>query len=159
MPVRRKAKASPGAAAGRAGVLGQLGGRSGHGQPVLVGQQRAHRAVQPGALARQQVTVDRLAQEGMPEHVALGAVGHGARVGREQGRLHPRAIEYTRAQQISEAMACARRHDIGEHAEVVVHIGKAGARRELQRAGSADDARCFGIAERCLGRRARSAST
>ena len=62
-------------------VLGQLGGRSGHGQPVLVGQQRAHRAVQPGALARQQVAVDGLAQQGMPEHVALGAVGHEELVG------------------------------------------------------------------------------
>ena len=57
-------------------VLGQLGQGSRHGQPLLLGQQRAHRAVQPGSLAREQVTVDGLAQQGVPEHVALGAVGH-----------------------------------------------------------------------------------
>jgi len=57
-------------------VLGQLGRGSRPGQPLLLGQQCAHRAVQPGPLARQQVPVDGLAQQGVPEDVALRAVGH-----------------------------------------------------------------------------------
>ncbi len=56
--------------------MGQLGGRPRHRvQPLLVGQQAGQRRVQPGPLAGQQVGVDRLAQQRVPEHVALLAVG------------------------------------------------------------------------------------
>ena len=57
-------------------VLGEFGGRSRHREPLLVGKQRAHRGVQPGPLPGQQVRVDGLAQQGVPEDVAFRAVGH-----------------------------------------------------------------------------------
>ena len=52
-------------------VLGQLRGGPGQREPLLVGEQRAHRGVQPGPLPRQQVRIDRFAEQGVPENVAL----------------------------------------------------------------------------------------
>ena len=57
-------------------VLGEFGGRSRHREPLFIGEQRAHRGVQPGPLPGQQVPVDGFAQQRVPEDVAFGAVGH-----------------------------------------------------------------------------------
>ena len=57
-------------------VLGQFRGRSRHREPLLLGQQSAHRAVQPGPLAGEQVRVDGFPQQRVPEDVAFHAVGH-----------------------------------------------------------------------------------
>ena len=55
--------------------MGQLGGgaRVG-GQPVLVGQQPGQHTVQPGTLAGQQVGVDGLAEQRVPERIAVRTV-------------------------------------------------------------------------------------
>ena len=56
-------------------VLGQLGrGTRVGGQPFLIGQQPGQHAVQPGALTGQQVPVDRLTQQRVPEGVPVRAV-------------------------------------------------------------------------------------
>ena len=62
--------------------------------------------------------------------VALGAVGHGARVGRQQRSLHAGGVEYAGAQQVGEASAGALLHDLGQQAEVLVDVGvpRAGAK-------------------------------
>ena len=62
-------------------VLGQLRGGPGQREPLLVGEQRAHRGVQPGPLPRQQVRIDGFAEQGVAEDVALRAVGHQQLVG------------------------------------------------------------------------------
>ena len=62
-------------------VLGQFRGGARHREPLLVGEQRAHRGVQPGPLPRQQVRVDGLPEQGVPEDVAFGPVGHEQLVG------------------------------------------------------------------------------
>ena len=57
-------------------VVGQLGRGAGHlGQAPLVGQQLGQQPVQPGPLPRQQVGVDGLAQQRVPERQAVAAVG------------------------------------------------------------------------------------
>ncbi len=57
-------------------VVGQLGRRAWYGgQPCLVGQELGQPCVQPGPLAGQQVGVDRLADQRMPERVPFVAVG------------------------------------------------------------------------------------
>ena len=56
-------------------LLGQLRGGPGQREPLLVGEQRAHRGVQPGPLPRQQVRIDGFAEQGVPEDVTLRAVG------------------------------------------------------------------------------------
>ena len=56
-------------------VVGKLGGGARDLlQPAFVGQQLSQRAVQPGALAGQQVGVDGLAQQSVPEGQAAVAV-------------------------------------------------------------------------------------
>ena len=72
-------------------VLGQFRGGARHREPLLVGEQRTHGGVQPGPLPRQQVRVDRLPEQGVPEHVAFGAVGHEQLVG---DRLPHRALVF-----------------------------------------------------------------
>ena len=57
-------------------VLGEFGGRSWHREPLLLGEQSAHRGVQPGALPGQQVSVYGFAQQCVPEDVTFRAVGH-----------------------------------------------------------------------------------
>jgi hypothetical protein len=52
----------------KAGVAGQLGGRA---AGAALAERRGVRLVQPDPLAGQEVVVDRLAQEGVPEQVAL----------------------------------------------------------------------------------------
>ncbi len=51
------------------------------GEPLIVGQQLGEPGVQPGAFARQQVGVDGLAEQGVPERIAMVAVGHQQLVG------------------------------------------------------------------------------
>jgi hypothetical protein len=56
-------------------VLGQLGGGARVGrQPLLIGEQPGQHAMQPGALTGQQVRVDRLPQQRVPERVPVRAV-------------------------------------------------------------------------------------
>ncbi len=62
-------------------VLGQFRRGARHREPLLVGEQRAHRGVQPGPLPGQQVRVDGFAEQGVPEDIAFGAVGHEQLVG------------------------------------------------------------------------------
>ncbi len=57
--------------------MSQLGGGPGHGgQPTRVGQQLSEPGVQPGPLPRQQVGVESLPDQGVPEHVAVRAARH-----------------------------------------------------------------------------------
>ncbi len=57
-------------------VVGQFGGGTRHGgQPARVGQQLGEPGVQPGPLPGQQVGVERLPDQRVPEHVAVRAAG------------------------------------------------------------------------------------
>ncbi len=58
-------------------VLGELGGGSGHlGKPPLVAEQGGEAGMQPGPLAGQQVGIDGLAEQRVPERVSAAAIGH-----------------------------------------------------------------------------------
>ncbi len=113
----------PGDVMARQAVMGQLGRRSRHGvQPFLVGQQARQRRVQPGPLAGQQVGVDRLAQQRVPERVALLAVGGEQLVsdrladrrlvlgGRQPGRFHDQLVVHPAAAHRGGAQRLLRRH-------------------------------------------------
>ncbi len=72
----RRGEGSRDVVAGQA-VMGQLGGGPRHGgEAARVGQQLGEPGVQPGPLAGEQVGVERLADQGVPEHVAVRAARH-----------------------------------------------------------------------------------
>ena len=86
--------------------------------------------------------------------IALGAVRHGAGIGGEEGAAHAGAVEDARAQQLGEAAAGVVLQRVRQQAEILVHVGIARARRELQGGGAGDDPRRFRIAEGGFDRRA-----
>ena len=72
----RRGERSRDVVAGQA-VVGQLRGGPRHGgQPARVGQQLGEPGVQPGPLPRQQVGVEGLPDQRVPEHVAVRAARH-----------------------------------------------------------------------------------
>ena len=86
--------------------------------------------------------------------VALCAVGHGRGVGGQQCRRHAGAVEHARAQKLREASAGALLHNVRQDAKILVHVGVARSRHEMQRARATDHTCSLGIAEWGLDRRA-----
>ena len=86
--------------------------------------------------------------------IALSAIGQRAGIGGEDGAGHAGGQQHTLAQQGGEILARAGGQDVGEDAEILVHIGIAAAGGEMQAGGAAQYPRGFGIAEGGLHRAA-----
>ena len=91
---------------------------------------------------------------GLRSFVAFRPIGHGAGVRRQERGLHPHSLEDPGSQQLGEAAAGAMLQDIAQDTEVLVAIGIARPRRELQRARTADHPRRLPLAEWRFRRRA-----
>jgi hypothetical protein len=86
--------------------------------------------------------------------IALSAIGQRAGIGGEDGAGHAGGQQHTLAKQGGEILARAGSQDVGEDAEILVHIGIAAAGGEMQAGGAAQYPRGFGIAEGGLHRAA-----
>ena len=84
--------------------------------------------------------------------IADRAVGQGLGVGGEQGAGHIGAVEQPGAQHVTQSVAEPGRDHVTQQAEILVAVGEAGARHELQAARSADQGACLLGAEHALSR-------